>query len=235
MVRYLSAVSVLLIGSLTPSMAQVVRNVDRLVVVDAAGTTVGEMLSIEGPAGATVALEIDGQLVVLRVTRERFLGTADSSIVFDTLDCSGSPYTSPGEISFGPSLTAAVVGRPGATLYLGNPDGPLISITRRSSRRWDSDECNVESPSPQSVLPVLPVADLADLYEPPFHLAVEVTATATASPSPSQPPATPLPTSTPTAIVPSPACCGDCNGDGEVRINELIDGVNRSLFGCDAQ
>jgi hypothetical protein len=29
-----------------------------------------------------------------------------------------------------------------------------------------------------------------------------------------------------------PSCCADCNGDGEVRINELITGVNNSLTGC---
>jgi len=29
-------------------------------------------------------------------------------------------------------------------------------------------------------------------------------------------------------------CCGDCDGDGEVRINELIRAVNNSLDGCPA-
>jgi hypothetical protein len=29
-------------------------------------------------------------------------------------------------------------------------------------------------------------------------------------------------------------CCGDCNGDGAVSINELITAVNNALFGCGA-
>ena len=32
---------------------------------------------------------------------------------------------------------------------------------------------------------------------------------------------------------PSP-CCGDCNGDGSVTVNELVTGVNRALDGCPA-
>ena len=27
-------------------------------------------------------------------------------------------------------------------------------------------------------------------------------------------------------------CCGDCNGDNEVTVNEIITGVNRALTGC---
>jgi len=27
-------------------------------------------------------------------------------------------------------------------------------------------------------------------------------------------------------------CCGDCNGDGAVTLNELVTGVNRALTGC---
>ncbi|MGH7785836.1 MAG: hypothetical protein ACRERC_03160 [Candidatus Binatia bacterium] len=41
----------------------------------------------------------------------------------------------------------------------------------------------------------------------------------------------PTPTATPTGPLP-PACCGDCNGSGEVTINELIIAVGNSLNGC---
>jgi len=27
-------------------------------------------------------------------------------------------------------------------------------------------------------------------------------------------------------------CCGDCNGDGRVTVNELVTAVNRALDGC---
>lgn len=51
------------------------------------------------------------------------------------------------------------------------------------------------------------------------------------------PPATPTPTSSPepsaTATPPDvPPCCGDCDGSGEVTINELITAVNNALDGC---
>lgn len=36
------------------------------------------------------------------------------------------------------------------------------------------------------------------------------------------------------AGVASAQCCGDCNSDGRVSINELITAVNRSTDGCDA-
>lgn len=60
-------------------------------------------------------------------------------------------------------------------------------------------------------------------------------------------PATATPTSTPTVFVDTPApsatptvpngqtpgaCCGDCNSDGQVRVDELVSAVNRALGGC---
>ena len=61
---------------------------------------------------------------------------------------------------------------------------------------------------------------------------VPPTATTTASPG-ATPTATPLPTTvaasaTPTATVP-PVCAGDCNGDGQVRVEELVTLVNIAL------
>lgn len=49
--------------------------------------------------------------------------------------------------------------------------------------------------------------------------------TATATPDDAEPTFT----ATPTQGV---GCCGDCNGDGEVTINELIIAVNNALVGC---
>jgi hypothetical protein len=53
-------------------------------------------------------------------------------------------------------------------------------------------------------------------------------ATATGTPTGTAPPE-----ATPTATaVPPGGCCGDCNGDGEVTINELITAVNNALGVC---
>ena len=43
----------------------------------------------------------------------------------------------------------------------------------------------------------------------------------------------PVATATPTVPDGTPsACCGDCNDDGEVRVDELVSAVNRALGGC---
>ena len=69
------------------------------------------------------------------------------------------------------------------------------------------------------------------LYEATTALAappVTETATATAT-------ATAAADATPTATAgstPAAGCCGDCNADGTVTINELIIAVNNALSGC---
>jgi hypothetical protein len=67
------------------------------------------------------------------------------------------------------------------------------------------------------------------------------TSTATPLPTSTTTPLPPTATSTSpagmtaTATAPRPACCGDCNGDGTVNINELITAVNHALDGCPMQ
>ncbi len=63
------------------------------------------------------------------------------------------------------------------------------------------------------------------------------TATSIASPA-THTPVTPVPTATPTSPLPTPsppavACLGDCNGDGAVRIAELVLGVRIALGDAD--
>ncbi len=58
-----------------------------------------------------------------------------------------------------------------------------------------------------------------------FTAALAPTATAT----PTQPAATATPTSTATSTPPPSVCVGDCNGDSEVTVDELITGVNIAL------
>ncbi len=67
-----------------------------------------------------------------------------------------------------------------------------------------------------------------------FRISVELSQ-ATATPTPpatSTPPVTPTASVTPTpSVAPTPVtrCIGDCNGDGEVTVDELIKGVNIAL------
>ena len=243
-----------LLSSSGPASGQEVRGVERIVILDAESRTVGDVASLAGPAGATAALDVDGQLLLLQVTRERFIGNADTSILYESPDCSGPAYVEPGPISFGPSLTAVVVAPPGATAYVGDPGGPLVQIMWRSWRNRNSEECNPQAPAANvEALPVTPLINLSEFFTPPFSLvAATVVPPATATPSPSPPPSStpssvptsteppsatqtpPAVTATPTMISAPAACCGDCNADGEVRVEELISGVNRLLNGCPA-
>jgi hypothetical protein len=60
----------------------------------------------------------------------------------------------------------------------------------------------------------------------------EPTLTPSVAVPPTPSPTVPLAlTSTPTVIA-APICCGDCDGSGEVTVDEVITSVNRVLFGC---
>jgi hypothetical protein len=66
-------------------------------------------------------------------------------------------------------------------------------------------------------------ATLTMSAEPPATATPTTTASSEATPTASA-------AATPTAT--APPCCGDCNGDGMVSINELITAVNNALDGC---
>jgi len=79
------------------------------------------------------------------------------------------------------------------------------------------------------VLPYQPQGSTDFLVDNIMVTTTTVVPTATLTPSP-----TPTPTSTPT-----PTCVGDCNGDGQVTVNELVAMVNivleqMPLIGCRA-
>ena len=56
--------------------------------------------------------------------------------------------------------------------------------------------------------PVNPTIDLDTLFTPPFHLVAGAPISAV------------------------PGCCGDCNGNGQVSIDEILTSVNAALLGC---
>ena len=92
--RFVLVATLLLWGAI--ANAQTLRPIDSVSVVDSSGNQIGNLLSLEGPAGATVALDVDGRLAVLRVTRTRFVGNADTSVLFDGENCTGNAFVSPG-------------------------------------------------------------------------------------------------------------------------------------------
>ena len=110
-------------------------------------------------------------------------------------------------------------------MYLGDPGATVGSAVIRSeylSDRSGTGRCEPED-APVAIdglIPVVALADLYDVFAPPFRLVAAPTATA-----PSAPTETPTPET-------APACCGDCDASGLVTVDELIRGVNHLLFGC---
>lgn len=79
----------------------------------------------------------------------------------------------------------------------------------------------------------LTIADFNDDGRPDLAASAStqdrVTVVLNGADAPFTPSPTPSITATPTATPPGAACAGDCNGDGQVSINELIQGVNIAL------
>lgn len=233
----------------------VVEAVDAVNVVDANGTKVAGVLGLAGPAGATIALEVDGQLVVLQVTREHFVGNADTDLLFESNNCTGTAYAAAGSLSLGPSLTAVVVGSPGSTVYLGDPGSTPQAITSRSqlgSPISRPGPCHQDTILQPDAISVTPTINLDTLFTPPFTLAAAPTPTVeppreTGTPSPTRTPTSPeAPTRTGThTSAPTPTrtgtmaslrqCCGDCNANGIVTVDELVTAVNYALKSCPSQ
>ena len=92
-------------------------------------------------------------------------------------------------------IPIAAVGPPGNTVYV--KQGNTMSITVMSSLSYGS--CQSLGGFTEDVIPVVPVLDLNTQFTPPFH------------------------------VVPSPISaapiCGDCNGDGTVRANEITQAI----------
>jgi len=66
-----------------------------------------------------------------------------------------------------------------------------------------NEGCQQTNIDPGPVIPVVALGDLLSVFTPPFHL---VAAGAT--------------------------CCGDCNDNGVVTVDEILTGVNEALSGC---
>jgi hypothetical protein len=109
---------------------------------------------------------------------------------------------------FGPSggyLTEiAFISPPGHTLW--GPKPQTVTRTVMVSSYTNSlGECGHITPMSMLGKPYEALVDLDTLFTPPFHVA---------------------------PVTGAAACCGDCNGDGTVTINEIITGVNAALSGC---
>jgi hypothetical protein len=214
--------------------AQTLSSVEKLVIVDANGKIVGPVawaFSYGSPSQQYLVyeavLQLNGQ--IFRVATygghsplrpEVMVGNEGVYLVFESTDCSGTPYmagdTNAGAGNIGDNIRRAVLGPPGLTAYLPNVSATPKQIVPLSygSVTWvnpanEVGECMTGNPVPNEqkpfVVPALSLVDLAAVFTYPFNVV--------AAPS---------------------SCCGDCNGDGQVTIDELLTSVNHALNGCSA-
>jgi hypothetical protein len=188
--------------------AQTFQPIDQLSVVDSSGKTMGKLLDLyKGNSGsAIVALKANDLVFTVWIHRDSF-ETGD--LCFESADCSGPAF--PCECFDPPLLGAAqaVISAPGNTLYATAAGATPRPVTLRSSS-WGGtcSDLGWENTC-DSALPVQPLVDLDTLFTPPFRL---VTSSST----------------------PAAACCGDCNGNGAVTVDEILTSVNYALNSCPA-
>lgn len=190
---------------------------DAVAWADANGKKIGNAL-IQTDLSEIVLRTDDGQIFAASIDPEHgFWG--GPGIVFSGTNCTGSAYTNWASID-GP-LPTALFGPPGAFLYKAvpgvsyvAPDTPVTIQSgwspwtpgRQDQGNWG---CTSFSPTQHYGVPLVPAADLGAQFQTPFHLiGVVYSPTGTAQ------------------------CCGDCNGNGQVTVDEILTAVNSALNGC---
>ena len=147
-----------------------------LTVIDAKGKRVGNVLGftptriIEGiGSGPVVALKVNGVLLVLAVEPDRFIGQKE--LLFQSSDCSGTPYLDVYDPVVRLMPTTAVVG---GIVYAQNGNPQTVFITSCMSGLDPSPTSRtcrpVSFPSTMSVVPAVPVFDVSAHFTPPFSI-----------------------------------------------------------------
>jgi hypothetical protein len=136
---------------------------------DANGKKIGRVLDMSGTSRplseAKVPVRISGTIFVLNV-QEDALDTYGPPLVFETTDCTGTPYLIP---QGGDLLeSGATVAAPGWTIYAQQPGEPERLITIQSQRR--TGPCTLSNAPDVSVFPAVPLIDLSTLFAAPFSV-----------------------------------------------------------------
>ena len=198
------AVGMLVPLALATSQAQTIQSIDELTVVDSAGKKVGRLIDTGAEdTGSYVAFQVAANKSIVKLPLLTDGYVSDFDLVFDSSDCSGTPYLALYDVPH-KLFARAAVGPPGHTLYVENGPSRLADI----ESVYNDGECQVVGLSQGEVVPVLSALDLDTVFAPPFHLVA-------ASP-------------------PSAGCCGDCNGDHVVTVDEILTSVNYALNSCPA-
>jgi len=190
-----------------------------VIIVDANGKKVG-VLSEPVDKPAVEFLLPDRSIVAVTIQPNGFNQYA--TFFYSSADCSGTPYVDAANyFEVGPSgaltpdelVPSAPVAPPGNTLW--EPD--LSSVTSTfspgsvSSFGQGCSACAGNScvAVSGSYVPLQAVVDLNTLFTPPFHAGAAAPSTAA-------------------------ACCGDCNQNGTVTVDEILTSVDNALTGCPA-
>jgi hypothetical protein len=190
--------------------AQPIQPVSRLAVVDANGKKLGDALSIAAPpaneyaALPYVAFTVNGHMVVLPVEAYGFPSGGSGPFVYRLPDCSGTPYMTP-FCSGVDLLPCTKVTGDGLVISIPDPTATPVTVTTANRDYWwcYSGQCQwCDVTVGEKLVPAITLADLSTQFTPPFRL------------------------------VPASTCCGDCNGDGTVTIDEILTSVNQALNGC---
>lgn len=152
--------------------------VERLVVVDAKGKIVGNVLGVgtgQGIPGPTVALRVADRLLILTVTKLNFLGmgigTLSPGLFFESSDCTGTPLirTDAAGSEEGLVTPLSIVAK--NKIY--SPEGVRAIREIRSMLQlmvfpWDWG-CQAYEETAET-MPLKMVADLNNSFTPPFSI-----------------------------------------------------------------
>jgi cysteine-rich repeat protein len=149
--------------------------------------------------------------------------TATSTLTPTSTTTATAPPTATASLT--PTASATVTATQTATVT------PTVSPTPTPTNTLTPSVTATATPTPTPT----PTASATATFPPTSVPTATVTSSATASPTSSRSPtptntttATPEPTATPTERTPA-SCVGDCNGDHEVTIDELVQMVNIAL------
>ena len=190
------------------SLGQTIQPPGGLTVVDANGRRVGSVIAPDTVGTDEVALQVDGHIFRLNFTRTTIQAPVTLNIYFESPDCTGTPYLSANDINFDSLIPESVIDPPGQTIY-------VADLTDTPTQRWMRSQLGVTTACVQSptvgfqstAVRAVPLLDLATTpFTPPFRVVAAQQAAA--------------------------ACCGDCNGDGNVTVDEIVTGVTNGVNGC---
>lgn len=172
-VLYTLCLSCLLIisGSLSPAYG--FKSREQLAVFDSKDVKVGKVLGlINGQANPLwVALNIEGHLVALRVSRSQLKGPDGVETYYLSHDCSGEPHFQHSQVQKGAGMLPAVlIAPPGQTVYVADKEGLSLVFYPQSLRKASGSCEKLNLINPIKLRPGKALINLQEVFTAPFHI-----------------------------------------------------------------